>query len=143
VSRVAATCRSRERFATSHPSGCTSCRLSSAALPSKPVTVPSAPGLGRNNPPADRDVPTPPPQDEITIRYGHVGGQENLEIAACGAHGRGVCGRRNAAQVDLPSIEFSRERESQGLKLKELSRAQELAEENRAIIIEKWHEHIG
>ena len=34
-------------------------------------------------------------------------------------------------------------RESQGLKLKELSRAQELAEENRAIIIEKWHEHIG
>jgi hypothetical protein len=34
-------------------------------------------------------------------------------------------------------------RESQGFKLKELSRAQELAEENRAIIIAKWHEHIG
>jgi len=34
-------------------------------------------------------------------------------------------------------------RESQGLKIKELSQAQELAEENKAIIIEKWHEHLA
>jgi hypothetical protein len=33
-------------------------------------------------------------------------------------------------------------RESQGLKIKELSQAQELAEENRQRIIEKWHEHL-
>lgn len=32
-------------------------------------------------------------------------------------------------------------RESQGLKVKELWRAQELAEENRQRIIRKWHEH--
>ena len=34
-------------------------------------------------------------------------------------------------------------RESQGLKLKELSKAQELAEENKEIIIQKWHEHLN
>ena len=34
-------------------------------------------------------------------------------------------------------------RESYGMKLRELSRAQELAEENQRLIIEKWHEHIG
>lgn len=33
-------------------------------------------------------------------------------------------------------------RESQGLKLKELSKAQQLAEENKQLIIEKWHEHL-
>jgi hypothetical protein len=33
-------------------------------------------------------------------------------------------------------------RESQGLKVHELARAQELAEEHRQLIIEKWHEHI-
>jgi hypothetical protein len=33
-------------------------------------------------------------------------------------------------------------RESQGLKVRELARAQELAEEHRQLIIEKWHEHI-
>ena len=34
-------------------------------------------------------------------------------------------------------------RESFGLKVRELSRAQELAEEHQQIIIEKWHEHLG
>lgn len=33
-------------------------------------------------------------------------------------------------------------RESQGLKVRELARAQELAQEHRQLIIEKWHEHI-
>jgi hypothetical protein len=33
-------------------------------------------------------------------------------------------------------------RESLGLKVRELSRAQELAEEHRQLIIEKWHEHL-
>lgn len=34
-------------------------------------------------------------------------------------------------------------RESQGLKVKELAKAQELAEENRELIIRKWHEHLA
>ena len=34
-------------------------------------------------------------------------------------------------------------RESQGLKVRELSKAQSLAEENREMIIEKWHEYFG
>ena len=34
-------------------------------------------------------------------------------------------------------------RESQGLKVKELSKAQELAEHHKEIIIQKWHEHLG
>jgi len=34
-------------------------------------------------------------------------------------------------------------RESQGLKLKELARAEELARENKKIIVEKWYEHLG
>lgn len=33
-------------------------------------------------------------------------------------------------------------RESQGLKVRELSRAEELASEHRELIIQKWHEHI-
>jgi hypothetical protein len=33
-------------------------------------------------------------------------------------------------------------RESQGLKIKELSKAQQLAEENKQLIIQKWHEHL-
>ena len=33
-------------------------------------------------------------------------------------------------------------RESQGFKVRELARAQMLAEENRAMIIQKWHEHF-
>ncbi len=34
-------------------------------------------------------------------------------------------------------------RESQNMKLGELAKAQELAEENRDLILEKWHEHLG
>jgi hypothetical protein len=34
-------------------------------------------------------------------------------------------------------------RESYGLTVRELAKAQNLAEENRELIIEKWHEHIG
>ncbi|HKW29785.1 MAG TPA: DUF4160 domain-containing protein [Verrucomicrobiae bacterium] len=34
-------------------------------------------------------------------------------------------------------------RESQGLKLRELAKAEKLAEENKKLIIEKWHEHLG
>jgi hypothetical protein len=33
-------------------------------------------------------------------------------------------------------------RESQGLKIKELSKAQQLAEENKQLIMQKWHEHL-
>ena len=33
-------------------------------------------------------------------------------------------------------------RESQGLKVRELSRAEQLAKEHRQLIIEKWHEHL-
>lgn len=40
-----------------------------------------------------------------------------------------------AGEVDL--------QESQGLKVKELARAQELAEAHRAMIITKWHEHLN
>jgi hypothetical protein len=34
-------------------------------------------------------------------------------------------------------------RESQGLKVKELSKAETLAEEHRELIIQKWHEHLN
>jgi hypothetical protein len=34
-------------------------------------------------------------------------------------------------------------RESQNMKVGELSRAQQLAEEHRHLIEEKWHEHLG
>ena len=34
-------------------------------------------------------------------------------------------------------------RESQNMKMGELSKAQQLAAENRQLIMEKWHEHIG
>jgi Domain of unknown function (DUF4160) len=34
-------------------------------------------------------------------------------------------------------------RESYGLKVQELAKAQKLAEENRELIIEKWHENIN
>ena len=36
-------------------------------------------------------------------------------------------------------IEF---RESQGLKVNELARAEELAQEHKTLIIQKWHEHL-
>ena len=34
-------------------------------------------------------------------------------------------------------------RESQSMKVGDLSKAQALAEENRELIVEKWHEHLG
>ena len=34
-------------------------------------------------------------------------------------------------------------RESLGFKIKDLTRAQELAEKNRELILVKWHEYIG
>lgn len=34
-------------------------------------------------------------------------------------------------------------RESQNMKVGELSKAQRLAEKNRQLIVEKWHEHLG
>lgn len=34
-------------------------------------------------------------------------------------------------------------RESQNMKISELSKAQQLAVKNRKLIVEKWHEHIG
>lgn len=34
-------------------------------------------------------------------------------------------------------------RESQNMKVSELSKAKQLAEENRQLILEKWHEHLG
>ena len=34
-------------------------------------------------------------------------------------------------------------RESAGMKIRELARAQELAEENKNLIIQKWHEHLA
>jgi hypothetical protein len=50
-----------------------------------------------------------------------------------------------AAQVVRP---FSTEegvelRESQGLKVRELAKAEELAAEHRELIIQRWHEHIN
>ena len=39
-----------------------------------------------------------------------------------------------------PAVEL---RESAGIKVRDLARAQELAEENRQLIISKWHEHLG
>lgn len=34
-------------------------------------------------------------------------------------------------------------RESSGLKVKELARAQQLAEENKRLILQKWDEHLA
>jgi hypothetical protein len=34
-------------------------------------------------------------------------------------------------------------RESQGLKVRELAKAEELATEQRELIIQRWHEHFG
>jgi hypothetical protein len=34
-------------------------------------------------------------------------------------------------------------RESQDMKVRELSKAQRLAEDHRHLILEKWHEHLG
>ena len=39
-----------------------------------------------------------------------------------------------------PAVEL---RESVGLKVRELARAEELAREHQTLIIAKWHEHLG
>ncbi|MFO7902468.1 MAG: DUF4160 domain-containing protein [Planctomycetota bacterium] len=50
------------------------------------------------------------------------------------------CGGGEAVFNVEESVEL---RESQNMKVSELSRAQRLAEENRQLILEKWHEHLG
>lgn len=47
------------------------------------------------------------------------------------------------AVFDLENGESVELRESQRMKMNELKRAQQLAQENRKLILEKWHEHIG
>ncbi len=49
-------------------------------------------------------------------------------------------GGGEAVFVVEPQVEL---RESQGLKVTELARAEELATEHRDLIIQKWHEHIN
>jgi hypothetical protein len=51
------------------------------------------------------------------------------------AYGGGEAVFNVAAEVQL--------RESYGLKVNELAKAQSLAEEQRALIIEKWNEYLG
>ena len=51
---------------------------------------------------------------------------------------------RHGAGEAVFNVEDSVElRESQGMKLSELSMAEKLAEEHRQLILEKWHEHVG
>jgi hypothetical protein len=45
-----------------------------------------------------------------------------------------------AVFVVEPSVEL---RESSGMGLHDLRRAQELAEQNKELIVRKWHEHLG
>ena len=51
--------------------------------------------------------------------------------------------RRGGGEAVFQIVEEVVLRESQGLKVNELTRAQQLAEENRGLIIQKWHEHLG
>jgi hypothetical protein len=44
--------------------------------------------------------------------------------------------------MGIPSQPSHALRESQGLKVAELSKAQKLAGQHRALIIQQWHEHI-
>jgi Domain of unknown function (DUF4160) len=60
---------------------------------------------------------------------------EHLPIHVHVRHGGG-----EAVFVVQEGVEL---RESQGLNVKDLGKAQSLAEENRALIIEKWNEHLG
>lgn len=50
--------------------------------------------------------------------------------------------RRGAGEAVFNVEEGVELRESQGFKVKELARAEELAQEHRMLIIGKWHEHI-
>jgi hypothetical protein len=60
---------------------------------------------------------------------------EHLPIHVHVRHGGG-----EAVFVVQEGVEL---RESQGLNVKDLGKAQSLAEENKALIIEKWNEHLG
>jgi hypothetical protein len=52
-----------------------------------------------------------------------------------------MCASRGEAIFDVEDgVEL---RESQGFKIKDLNKAQQLAEENRDLIIEKWNEYLG
>ena len=60
---------------------------------------------------------------------------EHLPIHVHVRHGGG-----EAVFVVQEGVEL---RESQGLNVKDLGKAQSLAEENKALIIKKWNEHLG
>ena len=60
---------------------------------------------------------------------------EHLPIQVHVRHGGG-----EAVFIVEESVEL---RESQGLNVKDLGKAQSLAEENKALIIKKWNEHLG
>lgn len=51
--------------------------------------------------------------------------------------------RRGGGEAVFHVEESVELRESQNMKVSELAKAQRLAEENRQLILEKWHEHIG
>jgi hypothetical protein len=51
--------------------------------------------------------------------------------------------RRGGGEAVFNVEESVELRESQNMKLGELSKAQRLAEENRQLILEKWYEHLG
>ena len=51
--------------------------------------------------------------------------------------------RRGGGEAVFNVEESVELRESQNMKVSELSKAQRLAEENRQLILEKWHEHLG
>jgi len=51
--------------------------------------------------------------------------------------------RRGGGEAVFDVEEGVELRESQNLKVNELSRAQRLAKEHRTLIVEKWHEHVG
>ena len=50
--------------------------------------------------------------------------------------------RRGAGEAVFNVEESIELRESQNMKVSELSKAQRLAEENRQLIVAKWHEHL-
>ena len=50
--------------------------------------------------------------------------------------------RRGGGEAVFDIEERIELRESQGLKVKELARAEELAHEHRELIIQKWYEHL-
>lgn len=51
--------------------------------------------------------------------------------------------RRGSGEAVFDVEDIIELRESQNMKMNELRKAQKLAQENRNLILEKWHEHIG